>query len=76
MERAMNELDELRECEARLRMSAAWLRAPVEGHANGQLWRGDEDVSFLEADDGEVYAFERSDPSLRVELLSVPCGIW
>jgi hypothetical protein len=64
----MNELDELLESEARLRVSAAWLRAPVEGFVNGQLWRGDEDVFFLEADDGEVYAIERNDPSLRVEL--------
>jgi hypothetical protein len=66
----MNELDELLESDARLRVSAAWLRAPVEGFVNGQLWRGDEDVFFLEADDGEVYALERSDPSLHVELVA------
>jgi len=30
------------------------------------------DVFFLEADDGEVFAIERSDPSLRVELVSAP----
>jgi hypothetical protein len=39
---------------------------------NGQLWRGDPDAFFLEADDGEVYAIECNDSSLRVELVSAP----
>ena len=64
----MDELDALLECETRLRVSAAWLPEPVEGYVNGQLWRGDEDVFFLEADNGRVYAIERHDPSLRVEM--------
>jgi hypothetical protein len=65
-----DELDALLESDARLRISAAWLPTSVEGYVNGQLWRGDEDVFFLEADDGEVYAIERNDPSLHVELVS------
>jgi hypothetical protein len=65
-----DELDELLESEARVRVSAAWLPRPIEGSVNGQLWRSDPDVFFLEADDGEVFAFERSDPSLRVELVT------
>jgi hypothetical protein len=67
-----DELEELPESDARLRVTADWLPMAVEGHVNGQLWRGDEDVFFLEADDGEVYALARSDPSLRVELVSTP----
>jgi hypothetical protein len=64
------DLDDLLESEQRLRVSAAWLARPIEGYINGQLWRGDPDVFFLEADDGEVYALERTDPSLRVELVA------
>ena len=66
----MDELDALLESDARLRVSAAWLPRSIEGYVNGQLWRGDEDVFFLEADDGEVYALEHSDPSLHVELVA------
>jgi hypothetical protein len=33
-----------------------------------QVWQGNPNVFSLEADDGEVYAIERDDPSLRVEL--------
>jgi hypothetical protein len=66
------QLDDLLESEQRLRVSAAWLPRPIEGYINGQLWRGDPDVFFLEADDGEVYALERTDPSLRVELVGAP----
>jgi hypothetical protein len=66
------DLDDLLESEERLRISAAWLKQPIEGYINSQLWRGDPDVFFLEADDGEVYAIERNDPSLRVELVSAP----
>jgi hypothetical protein len=63
-----DELGELLESEERLRVSVAWLIQPVEGYMNNRLWRGDPDVFFLETDDGEVYAIERNDPSLRVEL--------
>ena len=63
------ELDELLESEGRLRVSADWLNQPIEGYITSQLWRGDPNVFFLEADDGEVYAIERNDPSLRVELV-------
>jgi hypothetical protein len=66
------ELDELLECEGRLRVSAAWLPGPVEGYVTNQVWQSDPNVFFLEADDGEVYALERSDPSLRVALVSAP----
>ena len=64
-----DELDELLESDARLRVSAAWLPRPIEGSGNGQRWRGDPDVFFFETDDGEVYAIERNDPSLCVELV-------
>jgi hypothetical protein len=50
----------------------AWLAQPIEGYVNSRLWRGDPDVFFLEADDGEVYALERTDPSLRVEQVRAP----
>jgi hypothetical protein len=66
------ELDNLLESEERLRVSVAWLTQPIEGYINSQLWRGDPDVFYLKADDGEVYAIERNDPSLRVELVSAP----
>jgi hypothetical protein len=63
------ELDDLLESEERLRVSVAWLTRPIEGYITSRLWRGAPDVFFLEADDGEVYAIERNDPSLRVELV-------
>ena len=66
-----DDLDELLESDERLRVFAAWLPHPIEGCINAQLWRGDPDVFFLEADDGEVYALERADPSLRVQRVSV-----
>jgi hypothetical protein len=66
------ELDDLLESEERLRVFAAWLRQPIEGYITSQLWRGDPDVFFLEADDGEVYAIERNDPSLHIELAGAP----
>jgi hypothetical protein len=66
------ELDDLLESGRRLRVSAAWLAQPIEGYINRQLWRGDPNVFFLEADDGEVYALERIDPTLRVELVGAP----
>jgi hypothetical protein len=65
-------LDDLLESERRLRVAAAWLRQPIEGYINCQLWRGDPNVFFLETDDGEVYALDRTDPSLRVELVGAP----
>jgi len=64
------ELDELLESEERLRVWTAWLGRAVEGTVTTSLWRGDPYVFFFEADDGEVYAIERNDPSLRVELVS------
>jgi hypothetical protein len=67
-----NDIDDLLASEHRLRVYAAWLAQPIEGFINSQLWRGDPSVFFLEADDGEVYALERTDPSLRVELVSAP----
>jgi hypothetical protein len=54
----------------RLRISAAWLPQPIEGHVNGRLWRGDPAVFFLEADDGRVYPIEWDDSSLSVERAS------
>jgi hypothetical protein len=53
-------------------MPGSLLGSSIEGYITSQLWRGDPDVFFLEADDGEVYAIERNDPSLRVELVSAP----
>jgi hypothetical protein len=64
--------DELLESDRRLRVSAAWLAQPIEGYVNGRLWRGDPNVFFLETDDGEVYAIERTDPSLQVALVEEP----
>jgi hypothetical protein len=64
-----DELDELLESGQRLRVSVAWLPQPLEGHVNTSLWRGDPHMFFFEADDGEVYAIERNDPSLSVELV-------
>jgi hypothetical protein len=46
--------------------------ARCKGTVNTSLWRGDPHVFFFETDDGEVYAIERHDPSLRVELVSAP----
>ena len=66
------ELDDLLESEERLRVYTAWLGRTLEVPVNATLWRGDPDVFFFETDDGEVYAIERSDPSLRVELVSAP----
>jgi hypothetical protein len=66
------ELDDLLECEERPRVSVAWLPGPVEGSVTNQVWQSDPNVFFLEADDGEVDALERTDPSLRVELVSAP----
>jgi hypothetical protein len=65
-----DQLDDLLESEERLRLWTAWLGRTLEGTVNTALWRGDPDVFFFEADDGEVYAIERNDPSLRVELVS------
>ena len=65
-------LDDLLEGEERLRVFATWLKQPIEGYITSQLWRGDKDVFSLEADDGEVYAIECNDSSLRVELVSAP----
>jgi hypothetical protein len=67
-----DDLDDLLESGERLRVSATWLREPIEGHVNTSLWRGDPNVFFFEADDGEVYALDRTDPSLRVELVVAP----
>ena len=64
------ELDDLLESEERLRVYTAWLGRALEGTVNTALWRGDPDVFFFETADGEVYAIERDDPSLRVELAS------
>jgi hypothetical protein len=55
--------------EERLRVFAACLKQPIEGYIASQLWRGDPNVFFLEADDGAVYTIERNDPSLCVELV-------
>ena len=66
------ELDDLLESDERLRVYAAWLGCTLEGTVNIALWRGDPNVFFFETDDGEVYAIERSDPTLRVELASAP----
>ena len=66
-----DELDEVLESERRLRVSTSWLGRPLEGYVNTSLWRGDPAVFFFETDDGEVYAIERDDPSLRVELVTV-----
>jgi len=63
-----DELDEMLESAARLRISVSWLPQPIEGQVNTSLWRSDPLVFYFEADDGEVYAIERADPSLRVEL--------
>ena len=65
-----DELDELLESERRLRVSAAWLRHSIEGRVTYQVWQSDPNVFFLEADDGEVYALDRNDPTLCVELVS------
>jgi hypothetical protein len=64
------DLDELLDSEQCLRVSVAWLARPVEGYVNSWLWRGDPDLIFFEADDGEVYAINRNDLSLRVELVT------
>ena len=63
-----DDLDTLIESERRLRVYTAWLGRTLEGAVNTSLWRGHPDVFFFETDDGEVYAIERNDPSLRVEL--------
>jgi hypothetical protein len=65
-----DQLDDLLESERRLRVCTMWLAQPLEGYVNTSLWRGDPDVFFFEADDGEVYEIERNDPSLRVELVA------
>jgi hypothetical protein len=67
-----DDLDDLLESEGRLRVWTAWLPQPIEGYVNGQLWRGDPNVIYFETDDGEVYALERTDPSLLVELATAP----
>jgi hypothetical protein len=73
MERAMDEdLDDLLESGGRLRVSAAWLREPIEGYVEHCLWWGDPNVFFFQTDDGEVYVLQRTDPSLRVELVAAP----
>lgn len=56
-------------------MSVAWLAQPIEGSITTSLWWGEPDVFFFETDDGEVYAIERNDPSLQVELVAAPCPI-
>jgi hypothetical protein len=65
-------LDDLIASEQRLRICTAWLGRWLEGYVNTSLWRGDPDIFFFETDDGEVYAIERDDPSLRVELVTAP----
>jgi hypothetical protein len=65
-------LDDLLESRARLRISAAWLRQPVEGYVEHRLWCADADSFILEADDHVGYRFDRADTSLRVELVSAP----
>ena len=67
-----DELEDLLESGERLRVSAAWLPQPIEGHLNTSLWRGNPGVFFFEADDGQVYAIERNDPILCVERASAP----
>jgi hypothetical protein len=62
------ERDNLLESDERLRIYAAWLGRMLEGTVNTTLWRGDPNVFYFETDDGEVYAIERNDPSLRLEL--------
>ena len=64
------DLDDLLESEQRLRVWTAWLGRTLEGTVNTSLWRGDLNTFFFETDDGEVYAIERSDPTLCVELVS------
>jgi len=67
-----DDLDTLIESEQRLRVYTAWLGRALEGSVNTSLWRGHPNVFFFETDDGEVYAIERHDPSLHVELVSAP----
>jgi hypothetical protein len=62
------ELDNLLESDERLRIYTAWLGRMLEGTVNTALWRGDPNVFYFETDDGEVYAIERHDASLRLEL--------
>ncbi len=62
-----DQLDDLLESEHRLRVRTAWLGRALEGYINDRIWRGDAHVFFFETDDGEVYAIERADPTLRVE---------
>jgi hypothetical protein len=64
-----DEIEDLLESGARLRVSASWLPQPIEGYVNRSLWRGDPYVFFFQTDDGEVYAIERHDPSLHIELV-------
>jgi hypothetical protein len=67
-----DQLDELLESEERLRVWTGWLGRSLEGYINSRLWRGDPDTFFFETDDGEVYAIERHDPSLHIELVGAP----
>jgi hypothetical protein len=69
-------LDTLIESEQRLRVCTAWLGRTLEGSVNTSLWRGRPDVFFFETDDGEVYALERGDPSLRIELVATAWPTW
>jgi hypothetical protein len=65
-------IEDLIESGQRLRVHATWLAAPIEGHVDTRLWHADPYTFFLETDDGEVYAIERTDPSLQVALVEEP----
>jgi hypothetical protein len=60
-----DQLDHLLESEERLCVWTAWLGRTLEGSVNTSLWHGDPHVFFFDANDGEVYAIERNDSSLR-----------
>ena len=66
-----DELDDMLESQERLRVSVAWLTQPIEGRVTYQVWQSDPNIFFFETDDGEVYAIERHDPSLHVELVGL-----
>ena len=66
-----DQFDRLLESERQMRVFADWLMQPLKDYANNQLWHGDTNTFFFETDD-EVYALERTDSSLRVELVGTP----
>jgi len=65
-------IEELIESGQRLRVIADWLAQPIEGYVNDRIWRAGPDTIFFVTDDHEIFAFDLTEPSLRIIMAGAP----